>query len=51
MNVVEEGEVDNVDDFIHLCEKLVDPRNKFCPGIDIEEYETTRKWCDTMYRM
>ena len=40
LRTVEEGTVATHGDFKTLCEKFADCRNyKFCPGIEINEYE------------
>ena len=40
LRTVEEGTITTPGDFKALCEKITDSRNyKFCPGIEIEEYE------------
>ena len=40
---MEEGSVENVQEIKNLCQKLVDPKMKFCPGIPIEEYESYKE--------
>ena len=39
MKAVEEGTPVLSHDFISLCERLRDPKMKFCPGITEEEYD------------
>lgn len=42
MKAVEEGTVFSSDDFFNLCEKIINPNMKFCPGITEEEYTQYR---------
>ena len=42
MKAVEEGTLITSHDFISLCERLRDPKMKFCPGITEEEYDQYR---------
>ena len=37
--VKEEGRVETVEEFKVICQKLIDSRMKFCPGVSLEEYE------------
>ena len=36
---LEHGQLSSVDDFIQLCDRIVDKEHKFCPGIDPEVYD------------
>ena len=41
---MEEGNVATPEEFVSLCEKIADNKNfKFCPGIDLEEYEQCKE--------
>ena len=37
--MVEKGNVTTPDEFKVLCEKLIDPRMKYCPGFQLQQYE------------
>ena len=43
LKTVEEGALNTVDDFHLVCDKMLSPSYKFCPGVSVSEYEDFRK--------
>ena len=43
LKMIEEGTISTTDDFHLLCQKMLSPLNKFCPGLSEAEYQEFRK--------
>ena len=43
LKTVEEGALNTLNDFHLLCDKMLSPLYKFCPGVSESEYEDFRK--------